>query len=158
MHVHIEKMTEHNTQHILAWKYEEPYNFYNNEVTDEALEEMLDGSYYALLNETNYIVGFFCIGKNAQVPVGHQFGVYPDDFVDMGLGMNPSLVGKGHGTEFCIHIIQFIEEQYAGKPIRLTVAKFNKRAIHLYKKLGFVRVAEFTSNTTEFMTMIKNQQ
>ena len=56
----------------------------------------------------------------------------------------------------CTYIIQFIEEQHVGSPIRLTVAKFNKRAIHLYEKLGFVSVTEFTSHTTEFMTMVKN--
>ncbi len=155
MHLHIEKMTENKARHILEWKYEEPYDLYNNEETDEALHEMLDGSYYTLLNEQNDIVGFFCIGKNAQVPVGHQFGVYPDGFIDMGLGMNPNLVGKGNGTDFCTYIIQFIEEQHVGTLIRLTVAKFNERATHLYEKLGFVKVAEFTSHTTEFMTMIK---
>lgn len=158
MYLHVEKMTENNALHILTWKYEKPYDFYNTEETDEALEEMLDGSYYALLNKQNDIIGFFCIGKNAQVPVGHQFGVYPVDFVDMGLGMNPNLTGKGNGTEFCTYIIEFIKEKHVGVPIRLTVAKFNKRAIHLYEKLGFVRVAEFTSNTTEFMTMIRSQQ
>ena len=155
MHLHIEKMTVNKARDILAWKYEKPYDFYNNETTDEALKEILDGSYYALLNEQNDVVGFFCIGKNAQVPIGHQFGVYVDGFVDMGLGMHPSLVGKGNGTAFCTYIIQYIKKQYLGTSIRLTVAKFNKKAIHLYEKLGFVSVAEFTSNTTEFRTMIK---
>ena len=156
MQLHIESMNENKARHTLAWTYEEPYDFYNNEETDEALEEMLDGSYYALLNEHD-VVGFFCIGENAQVPIGHQFGVYVDDFVDMGLGMHPSLVGKGNGTAFCTYILQFIEKQYVGKSIRLTVANFNKKAIHLYEKLGFVKVAEITSNSTEFMTMIKKQ-
>ena len=156
MNLIIEKMTENNAKHILAWKYEKPYDFYNNEVTKENLKEMLDGSYYALLNEHD-VVGFFCIGENAQVPIGHQFGVYVDDFVDMGLGMHPSLVGKGNGTAFCTYILQFIEKQYEGKSIRLTVANFNKKAIHLYEKLGFVKIAEITSNSTEFMTMIKKQ-
>ncbi len=155
MHLHIEKMTENNARHILEWQYEEPYEFYNNEATDEALQEMLDGSYYVLLNEQNENVGFFCIGKNAQVPIGHQFGVYVDDFVDMGLGMHPSLVGKGYGTEFCTYIIQFFKTKYEGIPIRLTVATFNKRAIHLYEKLGFISVAEFPSHKTEFRIMIR---
>ena len=155
MQLHIEIMTISKARHILAWKYDEPYDFYNNEETDEALVEMLDGSYYLLLDEQNDVVGFFCIGKNAQVPIGHQFGVYVDDFVDMGLGMHPNLIGIGNGTAFCTYIIQFIEKQYVSKSIRLTVANFNKRAIHLYEKLGFVKVAEFTSNSTDFMTMIK---
>ena len=158
MNLHIEKMTVNKARHILTWTYEEPYDFYNNEETDAALDEMLDGSYYALLNEQNDVVGFFCSGKNAQVPIGHQFGVYVDDFVDIGLGMNPNLIGKGNGTAFCTNILQFIGKHYVGKPTRLTVANFNKRAIHLYEKLGFVKVAEFTSNTTEFITMIKKQK
>ena len=158
MQLHIKKMTENNARHILAWKYEKPYDFYNTKLTHESLKEMLDGSYYALLNAQNDVVGFFCIGENAQVPIGHQFGVYVDNFVDMGLGMHQSLIGKGNGTSFCTHIIQFIEKQYVGKSIRLTVANFNKRAIHLYEKFGFVKVAEFTSNTTEFITMIKKQK
>ena len=158
MNLQIEKMSENNAKYILTWKYEKPYDFYNNDVTAENLKEMQDGSYYALLNAQNDVVGFFCIGENAQVPIGHQLGVYVDDFVDMGLGMHPNLIGKGNGTAFCSNIIQFIEKYYVGKPIRLTVAKFNKRAIHLYEKLGFVKVAEFTSNTTEFMTMITNKK
>ena len=157
MQLHIKKMTVNKARHILAWKYEKPYDFYNTELTDESLKEMLDGSYYALLNAQNDVVGFFCIGKNAQVPIGHQYGVYVDDFIDMGLGMHPNLIGKGNGTSFCTHIIQFIEKQYVGKSIRLTVANFNKRAIHLYEKLGFVKVAQFTSNSTEFMTMINKR-
>ena len=157
MNLQIEKMSENNAKYILTWKYEKPYDFYNNDVTAENLKEMQDGSYYALLNAQNDVVGFFCIGENAQVPIGHQLGVYVDDFVDMGLGMHPNLIGKGNGTAFCSNIIQFIEKQYVGKSIRLTVANFNKRAIHLYEKLGFVKVAQFTSNITEFMTMIKKQ-
>ena len=157
MQLQIEKMTVNKVRQILAWKYDEPYDFYNNEETDEALKEMFDGSYYVLLNEQNDVVGFFCIGNTAQVPVGHQFGVYTEDFIDMGLGMHPNLVGKGNGTTFCTYIIQFITHHYGRKPIRLTVANFNKRAIHLYEKLGFVKVAEFTSNSTDFMTMIKKQ-
>lgn len=148
-------MNEERANDILDWKYEKPYDFYNNELTDEAMEEMLDGTYYALVNEKKECIGFFCIGANAQVPIGRRFGFYAEDFVDMGLGMNPNLVGKGSGFEFCSFIVKFIKENYKNTPIRLTVAIFNQRAIHLYKKLGFVKVNEFRTDSTEFMTMIK---
>ncbi|WP_042472581.1 GNAT family N-acetyltransferase [Bacillus ndiopicus] len=155
MELHIEKINREMASDILSWAYEKPYDFYNNEVTDEGLEELLDGSYYALVDESKELIGFFCIGKGAQVPAGNRFGVYADDFVDMGLGMNPNLVGKGNGFEFCSYIVKYIEQHYNGIPIRLTVATFNQRAIHLYEKLGFVLAGEFSSDIGEFITMIK---
>ncbi|WP_309299184.1 N-acetyltransferase [Ureibacillus sinduriensis] len=39
--------------------------------------------------------------------------------------------------------------------IRLTVAKFNQRAIRLYEKLGFKKDKEFWTDRAEFMTMVK---
>ena len=154
MKLFIENLNEEMANNILSWKYEKPYDFYNNEISDEVMAELLDGSYYALVDEGKALIGFFCIGKNAQVPFGNRFGVYRDDFVDMGLGMNPNLVGKGNGFEFCSYILQFIEEKFKGTPIRLTVAKFNRRAIHLYEKLGFVLENEFHTDLTEFMVMV----
>lgn len=148
-------MTEERARDILGWKYEQPYDFYNNEVTDDALQEMLDGSYYAVIDSQNELIGFFCIGANAQVPIGHQFGVYKETFVDMGLGMNPTLVGKGNGFDFCTHVIQFIHMHHENTPIRLTVATFNQRAIHLYEKLGFVSQNRFSTHSAEFKTMVK---
>lgn len=151
----IENMSEQIAKKILGWKYEQPYDFYNNELTDESIKEMLDGLYYALVNDNQALLGFFCIGEWAQVPVGNQYGVYSDDFVDIGLGMNPKLVGKGNGFEFCSFIISHIENNHSCTPIRLTVAKFNERAIHLYGKLGFVRKNEFTTDFADFIVMVK---
>lgn len=150
----IEKMNKEKAEDILTWKYDKPYDFYNNELTDEDLKEWLDGTYYALVEDKD-LIGFFCIGENAQVPVGKKIGVYSEDSIDMGLGMNPKLVGKGNGLDFCSFILFFIEKNYKDPTIRLTVAKFNHRAIHLYEKLGFVKKDEFSSDFAEFMTMVK---
>jgi len=155
MKLFIENMNGKMANDILNWKYDKPYDFYNNELTEEEMMERLDGSYYALVDEFKDLIGFFCIGETAQVPIGNQFGVYTEDFVDMGLGMNPKLVGKGNGFDFCSFIIKFIEENYKSTPIRLTVAKFNLRATHLYEKLGFVMENEFSTDFAEFITMVK---
>lgn len=155
MQLCIKNMNEKLASEILTWKYEKPYDFYNNELTDDAMNELLDGSYNALINESKELFGFFCIGKSAQVPTGHLHGVYAEGYVDMGLGMNPGLVGKGNGFDFCSFILQYIQENYKDTLIRLTVAKFNQRAIHLYAKLGFVKDQEFSTDFAEFITMVK---
>lgn len=157
MELIIENMNEESVRDILSWVYDKPYDFYNNELTDEDMKEKLDGSYYALVND-NQLFGFFCTGENAQVPVGKKIGVYSVDSIDMGLGMNPKFVGKGNGFEFCSFILRYIEKNNKGTPIRLTVAKFNQRAIHLYDKLGFVKKAEFSTDFAEFMTMVKKDE
>lgn len=155
MQLLIENMNEELAKEILSWEYEKPYDFYNNELTDESVKELLDDSYYALVNEDQKLIGFFCTGDNAQVPVGRKFGVYSEFAIDMGLGMNPKYVGKGSGFEFCSFILRYIEENDKGTPVRLTVAKFNQRAIHLYEKLGFEKKDEFSTDFAEFMTMVK---
>lgn len=72
-------------------------------------------------------------GPSAQVPAGNSGGVYQGDYVDMELGMNPKLVGKGNGYEFCAFIMHFVKEKHNNKPLRLIVATFNRRGIHLYE-------------------------
>lgn len=51
-------MNEEIAKDILSWEYEKPYDFYNNELTDEEMKERLDGSYYALVNDKKEVFGF----------------------------------------------------------------------------------------------------
>lgn len=155
MEIFFEKMNTKMATAILDWNYEEPYDFYNNEQTVEAIEELLDGSYYVIINKNKEVIGFFCTGKSARVPSGNKFDVYKEDLIDMGVGMHPNLVGLGKGFEFCTYIMKFIEDSYPSKSLRLTVATFNERAIHLYKKFGFVKENEFSNDVTKFMTMVR---
>lgn len=150
------RMNERSAREILSWNYEIPYDFYNNEVTFEGLNEMLDGSYYTVVDEKEGLAGFFCIGKSAQVPSGNLFEAYVDDNIDFGLGMRPDLTGQGLGHEFCTFILQFVQEMFKEVPLRLTVAKFNKRAIRVYEKLGFVKKKEFRTNYADFFVMVKD--
>jgi len=68
--------------------------------------------------------------------------------------MKPELTGKGYGSEFFSFILNQLQQE-SHSPLRLTVATFNTRAIHLYEKLGFTKVMEFTAST-EFITMKKD--
>ncbi|MBP3962885.1 GNAT family N-acetyltransferase [Paenibacillus lignilyticus] len=63
--------------------------------------------------------------------------------------------GQGNGTSFLSFVLSSMEKTCGSLPKRLTVATFNKRAIHLYDKFGFCRESEFTKGITEFTTMIQ---
>ncbi|GAA0596608.1 GNAT family protein [Virgibacillus siamensis] len=155
MNLTIRSMNEDLAKQILSWKYESPYDFYNNEVNNEGIKERLDGSYQVLLDEKGKVFGFLCTGETARIPIGNKYGVYNENFVDIGLGMNPNYAGNGYGYDFCSFIINYIRENNKGIPMRLSVATFNKRAIRLYEKLGFEEGDKFAAGSVDFITMIK---
>ena len=151
----ITEMNNEMAKEVLSWKYEKPYDFYNSDESDEEFDERLDGSYFCVINDQRNLVGFFCTGESAQVPLGNKYHMYQETLIDIGLGLNPRLTGKGNGFEYCSFIIKHIEETYQTTPIRLTVAKFNDRAIHVYRQLGFEFENEFSNEYAEFMVMVK---
>ncbi|MFP7297128.1 GNAT family N-acetyltransferase [Neobacillus niacini] len=155
MQLFVKKMTEEYAKQILSWKYEPPYDFYNNEESSESLNELLENPYYAVLDTDETLIGFFCIGSAAQVPFGRTQGAYTEDLSDIGVGMNPSLTGQGFGAEFFSFILSYILETYKVESLRLTVAAFNQRAITLYTKLGFVKKMKFSRGAVDFIIMVK---
>ncbi|WP_079479843.1 GNAT family N-acetyltransferase [Halobacillus salinus] len=150
-------MTKEDALHILDWEYEAPYEIYNQERAEENLAEFLNGTYFSLVDDQNRLFGYYCSGVSAQVPAGNKYGVYEGDAIDMGLGMNPVYTGNGHGLDFVVAILDELELRYGDYMIRLSVAKFNTRAIHLYEKVGFSKEAEFTNGITQFITMTRHQ-
>ena len=148
-------MSEEFASEILSWKYDPPYDFYNNEADAEAVEELLENNYSVVVNQNRELIGFFCAGSAAQVPLGIKVGAYTEDIIDIGLGIAPTLTGKGNGFAFFSLVVESLYKKYGDMPVRLTVAKFNQRAIHLYEKFGFVKDMEFMTDSTEFQTMRK---
>ncbi|MDQ1145665.1 ribosomal-protein-alanine N-acetyltransferase [Bacillus sp. SORGH_AS 510] len=146
LNILLKEEDSNNGKEILNWTYQPPYEFYNNECTEDSLKELLNGSYYAVVDPQNKLVGFYCIGESAQVPAGKQLGVYDAGFIDFGIGLQPEETGQGKGFDFCLFILRNLQKYFKHSPIRLTVANFNKRAIHLYENLGFVKRKEFITN------------
>ncbi|WP_053364893.1 GNAT family N-acetyltransferase [Bacillus sp. FJAT-27245] len=155
MDLKISKMTEHYAAEITSWKYEPPYDFYNNSTTTEGIGELMDHPYYVILDATGELAGFFCAGKSAQVPAGEKFGAYSEGFTDIGLGMKPELTGKGFGFAFFSQILEYLHGTLPGESFRLTVAAFNDRAIRLYRKAGFKESMRFYRGDIEFIVMEK---
>lgn len=153
-------MTVEAANIITRWKYEPPYSFYNMVNDSEGVQELLDGSYFIVINRKEELVGYFCYGKNAQVSGGHKLGLYiGKDILDIGLGLRPDLTGKGMGLHFLNIGLDFARLNYPSSAIRLSVATFNRRAVTLYDKAGFKKVETFMSKVrgdeVEFMLMEK---
>lgn len=156
MNFNIEPMDRNFAIEVTNWTYKPPYDFYNMDNGKEAIDELLNGTYFKILNENEVLVGFCCFGNSAKVPIGIQYGAYPENgTIDVGLGMRPELTGHGSGYTFVSSILEFAKAQFATQSFRLTVAKFNERAIEVYKKLGFTPVVVFPMADVEFLTMEK---
>lgn len=126
----IEPMSRDHASEYIGWEYASPYEFYNIPLScfDEAMDEISGDNgmdYYSVLDEDAVLFGMF------------EFS-FPDGIMEIGLGIRPECCGKGNGRNFVKKCISFGREKYAysGK-IRLTVADFNSRAIHLYRSVGF---------------------
>lgn len=151
--VRIEPMDREGAVAITHWAYDPPYDFYNMDVSEESLRELLDGTYFKML-EGHSLMGYFCCGNAAQVPIGRQYGAYPENgSLDIGLGMNPILTGHGRGYAFVTTVLAYAQSQLEATSFRLTVATFNERAMALYKKLGFTPIMFFSRDNIQFVTM-----
>lgn len=140
--------TKSDVEDILTWKFEGIYSFYDNDIDVNKMEwikSIVDSDNdFAIYDEHNRLIG----------NCGFE---YIDEFFCVGVQMRPGITGKGFGTEFVKAIVEFGKQKYNLEHIDLMVAKFNKRAIRVYEKLGFKVVEEFVNtirgNDYDFMTM-----
>lgn len=140
----IKQISPNEAALVSKWTYEKPYSNYSMDESEECINELLNGFYFSVTDSKNDILGYYCFGESAQVPAGRQFGCYScKDFLDIGLGLNPDLCGRGNGYEFLCDGIKFARDHFSADKYRLTVAAFNKRAIKVYERAGFVKVDSF---------------
>lgn len=146
-------------QKIANWEYKPPYDIYNMSGKEEAVEKILSNDYYKY-SYKNILIGYFCFGNAAKV-FNNKENIYKDeDYLDIGIGLNPQFCNSGRGYNFFSKAIKAGNELYEQKKFRLTVAQFNKRAIKVYKKYGFRENNSFEAKqdnkTVQFLTMTYN--
>jgi len=155
MNIEFRKPTEGDAKDIALWKYEGIYSFYDNDKT-EAKKQWASNIHneenaFAMYNGKNELIG------NCSFDYDDE-----DNRFMFGVQVRPNLTGKGMGTEVVAAMLNFGRETYGFKEIDLLVAKFNKRAITVYERLGFKTVDEFiwhvNDEDTEFIAMRKTWQ
>ena len=146
-------MTQEQAEDIaFTWHYDGEYAFYDMEADKEDLAEFLNpetrGETMFAVTYKDELVAFLSVAR-----VGNTT-------FKIGLGMKPSLTGRGKGAEFLKAAIDFVKSEFLAKKITLSVAVFNQRAIKVYRKMGFEEVGmmmqKTNGSTFEFLNMELN--
>jgi len=141
--INIVPMTKEYARLISYWKYRNEYSFYDH--NESNVDGYMDGTHYACTSNDDTLIGYFCYGKDAQIPTV-ELNVYDDGYLDVGLGLKPELCGKGNGLSFCKAGLDYAKEQFGTTHFRLSVAAFNLRAVKVYEKAGFHVEREVTNS------------
>ncbi|MUL35513.1 GNAT family N-acetyltransferase [Gloeocapsopsis dulcis] len=147
---------ESNARAILSWRYQPPYDFYNNSDEDTGLIQYLlhpQNNFYSILDENSELVAYCSFGQDGQVSGGD----YCDEALDIGFGIRPDLTGRGKGAEYANAVLEFADTLFKPKTFRVTIAAFNKRALRVWQKLEFEHQHSFEreSDRMEFIVLIR---
>lgn len=157
MNLSVKPLTKTQIREFISWQYDGPYAMYS--MTDENEEELLsffsdsENGYFAIVDETDLLLGFCNFGEDAQVPGGD----YSTNAIDVGMGMRPNLTGRGQGVDYAQAVFDFAFKQFPNQAFRATIAEFNQRAQKVCLKHGFVVVDRFerTSDKRPFIILLR---
>lgn len=128
----VESLTENYAKQICNWKYKSEYSIYNYPKWDKifsenwgiTIDQTRKKEFSAIVDECTNLCGYIRIlDKNEHLLIG--------------LGLKPSLCGKGLGIILMELLIQECKKGYGNKKIVLEVRSFNERAIRCYKNADF---------------------
>ena len=156
MRLYLSPMEHTSALEIATWRYPPPYDFYNSLDQPASLAEYLidpDNRFFQLQDGSGVLVGYCCFGTEAQVPGGD----YSAPAIDIGIGVRPDLTGRGEGMQYLQPVLEFARQLAPNRPMRLSVARFNQRAIRLYTKAGFRETQRFYMlySGREFVVMVR---
>ena len=131
-------MTEADAAAIAGWHYPGVYAFYDAEQDPGDLAELLDpgewGRRYFAADAEGALAGFFVFKVDGAT-------------TEIGLGLRPDLTGRGLGAAFLRAGLRHAAERFGAERYTLSVAAFNRRAIAVYERGGFVATDRFQHHT-----------
>lgn len=161
--LHFTPITYDEAREVLTWRYPGLPTLYNP--APDELEDDIDVlltpvyNYYAVRSGEGLLVGFCCYGSDAQVP-GGDYSLR--NAVDVGLGMNPALVGRGLSHPFLAAILDWGRQCFVPDYFRATVAAINVRSLGMFARAGFLVTQRFRpqdrpqdQSSHEFLVMLR---
>ena len=147
-------MTSEFAAEMTAWRYPEPYQFYDFTGADPGYFTDPANRFHALVDDAGALLGFRSFGPDGRVPGG----TYDDSALDTGGGLRPDLtgLGTGLGRQAIETGLTYGRELLRPAAFRVTIAAFNTRARHVVESLGFEHTATFSATTdgTEFNILV----
>jgi ribosomal-protein-alanine N-acetyltransferase len=120
---------------VAAWRYGGDWSIYDLSTSQPLLDNL--PSYYTVVNRAE-LIGFCCIGIEARIA-----GMDEDPAtLDVGMGMNPQLVGRGNGAQFGEIVLQYLDVHHPGVTLRAVIQSWNERSLRLTRRLGFQDAGE----------------
>jgi RimJ/RimL family protein N-acetyltransferase len=115
-------------QEMAEWRYPGPWAVYDVSGPIDPAE-----GFWAVLDESDAVVGYACFGVEARVPgFEERSGV-----LDVGIGMRPELTGQGRGREFAAAVLEHGQSVTGARRLRAVVQDWNARSRRLLTGLGF---------------------
>ncbi|GAA4894186.1 RimJ/RimL family protein N-acetyltransferase [Stackebrandtia albiflava] len=135
--IEIRPLTADDAALITRWRYDGPWRVYDS--GEEALTA--EDGYLAVTGaDGGPLLGFCCTGVEARVP-----GLTGEPgLLDVGVGMDPALVGRGHGRAFGEAVLGHLHRLADGRRLRAVVQSWNVRSLRLAAALGFVATGVHT--------------
>ena len=145
----VRKATEPDVREFASWRYEPPYDIYSvTDPVDKAIAYFLsDAVNCHVIEGQGVLVGFITFGSDARVPGGD----YTADALDIGMGINPSLTGKGNGTAYVAAVVDHARHTFDAPRLRVSVALNNPRAQRVWEQNGFAETQRFVSTGSSVM-------
>lgn len=137
--------TADDARTMLRWHYPPPLDLYDPDSTPESLDAdlayLLNPAfhYHAAVDPAGRMMGFCSFGVDAQVPGGD----YSRPALDIGLSLNPALIGQGLGDDFLAAILELSRDLFHPVRFRATVVDFNPRSRRLFERAGFHQTQTF---------------
>lgn len=133
----VRPLTTADARRIAQWRYDGPWKVYDPRPEDGLMSD--SPAYVAVAGgDGGPLVGFCCFGVEATVP-----GLPVDhDVLDVGVGMDPSLVGQGHGVRFATAVLDYCRNTMGAGRLRCVVQAWNERSIRLTRSLGFAEAGD----------------
>ncbi|MDG5786337.1 GNAT family N-acetyltransferase [Evansella sp. AB-P1] len=132
---------------IAEWEYEGDISVYNLADDLDALDEFLNPfnwKYaYAIYDYENYLKGFMMLKPTAS-----------NGFTIERIGLHPSIINQGYGMGFIKYCIDIVQEKYQTREINVHIPIFNKRAINVFSKNGFVQKGQVKEGNEEFIILV----
>ena len=126
---------------VSLWHYDDVYSFYDMAADEDDLRIFMDARNWqdtirAVLNENDELVGWASF-------------YFENDELWLSLGLRPDLTGRGLGDEFVSECIDYAASHHrlVKHTIRLAVALFNRRAIKVYQRVGFMETNRTVRDT-----------